>query len=211
MAITNGFITLDEYAQYLGYQTPIDSVKRADVEWAVEVASEAIRQFCGRWFLTETAGARYYDSDTRTSLTKWLNIDDATAITEVAVDTTDTGVYAILAATDYQLLPVGGRSTSLGSVPYNAIQRLGSYWPTINGNRRGRVKVTGTWGWAAVPEPIKRACAIFTQDLLRDKEAVFGGIMSTAEGITIMSRMPRRVSDLCTPYRRVERVGPVIA
>jgi hypothetical protein len=220
LAITNGLITLDDYAQFLGFQTPNDPVKKADVEWAIEVASESIRQHCGRWFLAETSSARYYDSPNGT----WLDIDDATAVTEVAVDTGGDNTFTVVDSSGYQLLPVGGRSPSLGAVPYNAILRINSVWPNgayvtqfpnvawyPNNTRRGRIRVTASWGWAALPEAIKRACAIYTQDLLRDKEASFGGILSTAEGVTIMSRMPRRVTDLCAPYRRIERVGTVIA
>jgi hypothetical protein len=209
--LTNHLINTDEYAQFLGYPTPTDPDKLADLEWAMEAASEAIQSYCGRAFLSETpASARYFDSED----SRRLDIDDCTAVTEIAVDTGGTGTFTALAATEYQLLPPGGRSRTLGVVPYQAVMRIGGLWPHRNrypltftaSHRVGLVRVTALWGWTAVPHPVKRATAIFTQDLLRDKEATFGGVATTTEGVTIMSRMPRRVADLCGPFRRMDVV-----
>jgi hypothetical protein len=77
-------------------------------------------------------------------------------------------------------------------------------WPTLN-TRVGAVKVTAVWGWASVPTPVKRACAIYAHEMLRDREATFGGVLATTEGVAIGARMPQRVRDLLAPFRRVER------
>lgn len=200
MSITDGLITLAELAQFTGYQVPVDPVKAADCESAIETASRSIEQYCGREFHPTSSSARYYD--TRDGVYVW--IDDAVSISSVEIDEGDSGTYT--ATTDFQALPHGGRGVLLGAVPYNALKALSlNVWPTLN-DREGAVKVTAVWGWAAVPTPVKRACAVYAHEMLRDREATFGGVLATTEGVAIGARIPQRVRDLLAPYRRAERV-----
>lgn len=200
MAITGGLITLAELAQFTGYAVPTDPAKVSDVESAIESASRSIEQFCGREFHATTSSARYFDSLDGVI----VRIDDASTVSAIAVDSGDDGTHAT-AVTTYQLLPHGGRSLVLGAVPYTAVKALRfNVWPTTN-ERAGAVKVTGVWGWSAVPTAVKRSCAVYAHELLRDREATFGGVLATTEGVAIGARIPQRVRDLLAPYRRVER------
>ncbi len=201
--VRNDLIDEADYAMYVGYSTPTDPVKKENVLWAIGAASHTIQQFCGRRFIPVASSVRYFDADG----TRWLDIDDATAVTEIAVDSSGTGTYTVLDGSGYQLVAVA-KTVELDG-PYVAARRVGPYfWPGAT-TRINTVRVTAAWGWTSVPEPIKRACAVYAQDLLRDPEAAFGGILATAEGIAIGSRMPRRVVDLCVPYRRMDVVGGI--
>lgn len=201
MSITNGLITLGELAQFTGYAAPTAPDKIADAESAIETASRSIEQFCGREFHATTSSARYFDS--RDGVI--VHIDDCVSVSAVAVDSGDDGNYSTT-VTAYQLLPHGGRDPLLGAVPYSAVKALTfNVWPTCNA-RTGSVRVTGVWGWSAVPTAVKRACAVYAHEMLRDREATFGGVLATTEGVAIGARIPQRVRDLLAPYRRGERV-----
>jgi len=206
LTITNGLITAAEYSAYTGAGVP-SGLRSAQWETAVEVASAWVEQHTGRQFhetdtaASPTASARYFDS-----VGDKVHITDCQSVTAVATDTGDDGTYSTtLAATDYQLLPVGGYSDSLGSVPYTALKQMSwMVWPRTV--RERPVRVTGLWGWTAVPVVVKRACAILTQDLMRDPETNFGGLVANTDtGVVLGSRVPARTLTLLEPYVRVGR------
>jgi hypothetical protein len=202
MAIVNGLITAAEYAQFSGYPYPTDPTKILETDLSITMASRDIEQWTGREFHTTASSVRFFDSmDART-----VNIDDCSAVSLVRADFGMDGTYA-MTVTAYQLLPVGGRTPVLGSVAYTKLRGTllaGATFP-INTIRLGSVEVTATWGWAAVPDLIKHATAIYAQDLLRDSQAGFGGLQVSDLGI-INSRIPQRVKDIIAPYRRIDRV-----
>lgn len=201
MTITNGLLTAAEYGAYTGVQIPNDPVRSGQWDDAITVASRWVEKYCGRQFHDSGAGtsARYFDP-----VGMVVHIDDCQSITAVAVDTGDDGNYATT-TTDYQALPVGGRDALLGSVPYTALRALSSTTWVYDNDRLGSVKVTGLWGWTAVPDDVKRACAILTQDLLRDPESAFGGLAIAGEGVVLGARIPARVTGLLAAYVRIER------
>lgn len=203
--ITAGLITTTEYSQFNGYPIPTGS-KLANLESTIESASRAIEYLTGREYTVTTSSARYYDSQDG----RHVYIHDCTAVSAVDADWGYDGTFAT-PVTAYQLLPVGGRSSLLGSVPYTSIRSttLATLaFPTAH-IRLGAVRVTGVWGWAAVPTPVKHACAVLALDLIRDAEANYGGLVATDVGI-IGSRIPKRVKDLCDPFRRLDRGAGVV-
>lgn len=207
MTITNGLLTAAEYTAYTGADVP-QGLRLTQWESAIEVASRWVEQHTGRQFHeTDTSGsptpsARYFDN-----VGDKVDITDCQSVTSVATDTGDDGTYATtLTSTQYQLLPVGGWDDLLGQVPYTSIKQLQiSVWPTTA--RERPIKVTGLWGWTAVPVAVKRATAILVQDLLRDPETNFGGLVAQADGVVLGSRVPTRTIALLAPYVRVTR-GP---
>jgi hypothetical protein len=69
-------------------------------------------------------------------------------------------------------------------------------------NRRPLVKVTGTWGWSAIPEDVHQATVFLAAEMFKAREAPLGTAGMTDWGpITI--RGNRRVVDLLAPYKRV--------
>lgn len=201
MTITNGLITAAEFAAYLGVNQPIDPTRSGQWDDAITVASRWVEKYCGRQFHDSGAvdSARYFDP-----MGLIVRIDDCRSITSVAVDAGDDGTHNTI-VTDYQALPPYGRDPRLGAVPYTELKALSwTVWEYEN-DRLGSVKVTGLWGWSAVPDDVQRATAILAQDLLRDSESAFGGLAIAADGVVLGARIPARVIGLLTPYVRVER------
>jgi len=203
MAITNGLITSAEYGAYVGKAVPSGD-RLAQWEESITVASRVVeRKITGRQFHKaavdpDVASARYFDPTGA-----FVYIDDARTVTEVAT-CDDAGTYTAVDASNYQLTPVGGRDPLLGLVPYTKIRALRYLWPQYTA-REGVVRVTGTWGWTAVPDDVKHATCIITQDLLNDPDSNFGGLAVTDDGVVLAARIPARATILLAPFGRLER------
>jgi hypothetical protein len=94
-----------------------------------------------------------------------LEVDDLVSVSTIAIDENFTGTFSkTLAAGDYELLPLnalqGGEPR-----PYRQIHltEWGTYGGWIPGSR---IRITGIWGWPAIPQPVVRACVELTR-LLR--------------------------------------------
>lgn len=133
-----------------------------DLTSAISAASLEINGFCNRNFNKGAAHEiRYYDAQDPLE----LELDDLFSLDAGGLQTDDNGdgtfVSTWVAGTDFELVSVYHTS------PYNA---AADGWPydTIrvrsNGNYRFPtrftkcVKVTGTFGWNAVPAPVVDAC-----------------------------------------------------
>jgi hypothetical protein len=177
----------------------IDTTDEPTLTLAVTSASRLIDSMCGRTFGLTTSAARYYDP-----LDSYcVHIDDAATVTAVATDSAYTGTYGTTwATTDWQAQPVGG----IG--PHGA-----TGWPltrivAISGrtfdpypSRPPYVKVTGTWGWAAVPDDVKMACLMLASEMFKAaREAPFGSA-GLADFGPVTIRGNRRVNDLLQPYK----------
>lgn len=174
MAIVNGYQTLEQMKLRLEIANDkFDSTLEAQIE----VASRYIDGLCDRFFYASGATTVYFDvSNNSHSLP--LTVDLLT-ITELATDITGFRDYnTIWAITDYDLLPT---EAPLRGRPFTEIRRtpLGFWW-FPRGTRS--VKLTGTFGWPAVPKPIQEACALETARLFKRKTAPFGKIGSPAVG-----------------------------
>jgi len=210
MAITNGLITETEYANYAGVTVTLDGLRIDAWRNAITVASRWVEKHTGRQFhetdtgASPTPSARYFEATG-----DFVNITDCQSVTAVATDTADDGTYSTtLTASQYQLLPVGGWDDLLGSSPYTKIKQLSwGVWPCTV--RERPVKVTGLWGWTAVPDDVKQATALLTQDLLKDPESRFGGLTIATDGIVLGSRVPARTIALLAPYVRTIRAPGV--
>lgn len=154
---------------------------------------------CGRNFNVTTSAARYFDPVD----SYCVSIDDAATITAVATDDAADGNYSTSwSASDWQAQPVGGISPFGGTGwPYRSVVAVSSRTFSKGFNRRPVVKVTGTWGWSAVPADIKLAALMVTEEAYKAvREAPFGTAgLSDFGPITI--RGNRRVQELLQPYR----------
>lgn len=85
-----------------------------------------------------------------------LEIDDLVSVTEIALDTDRTGNYSrILSPGDYELLPL---NATLGAEPRPYTQVAAAAGGQLVGWPSGvKVRITGVFGWPAVPEAIKIA------------------------------------------------------
>lgn len=122
------------------------------LQLSLDTASEQIDSYCGRTFGTATAGVRYYVGIGGTLDT--IEIDDATAITEIAT-TTDGATWTAVPATKYQLEPLNGRTDGM-VWPYTRIRAVQTgYWPNLGG--QASVRITGSFGFGYIPTAIIRA------------------------------------------------------
>jgi len=155
MAITNGYLTLEEFKTRMGVSAEIADTT---LERAVEAASRQVDGITGRSFYSVTE-VRYFRAD-RSNM---VIVDDITAVTTLQTDPNNDRTYNVTwAATDFELGD---------GVPATSIYAIGAQaFPT---NRRG-VKINGTWGFTTVPSDVKEATALFAARLWKRKDAPFG-------------------------------------
>lgn len=180
----------------------------ADVALAVEAASRGVDDACGRrfWLDADANQVRYYDATD-----PWVcRIDDLVELTGVAVDSDGSGSYdqAWTLGVDFTLTPVNaqadGRPWELLNRHPNGRYILPTSWPQT-------VRVTGRFGWPAVPPGVKHATSILAARLLkRAREAPFGvaalGI-DAGTGMMHSARVAARDPDLRFLLSGVQRGG----
>ena len=130
-----------------------------DIQRACSAASRAIDGRTGRVFYTDTT-VRYYSPDRCDPA-----IDlDVQVITELALDVTGNSTFSstFTQGTDFDLEPFN--AATLGR-PYERIRlRPTAFrsWP----NYPRSVRVTGTFGWATVPDPVNQYALVLAAKLL---------------------------------------------
>lgn len=171
-----------------------------DIPVALEAASRAIDQYCGRRFYPSDADVTRYYTPERPDI---LWIDDLVDVTTISTDPAGENTYTdAWATTDYVLEP---RNATLEGWPYTSVRRVNggsfffpSMWP-------GSVKIVGTFGWASAPPQVKEATTILaTQLLVRAREAPFGVVSFNAEIGTVarIARVDPQIRLLIDPFRR---------
>lgn len=198
MSMTNPYASLVEVKAALRIT---DSIDDSLLEMAIESASRLLDAYTSRSFYSSgTAVARYYAA-TNDYLTE---IDDAVSISQVATDFSADGTYdTVWDATDYEILPLNGRVDGL-AVPYNGLRAIGDYtFPLWNGE--GLVKVTGVWGWSAVPIAIKQACIFQSSRIFKRLDSPLGVLSSPDLGfMRVGSKIDPDVAQLVDPYKIVK-------
>lgn len=196
MAITNGYCTLAEIKASLAIS---DSVDDTPLEAAVTAASRMIDDYTNRFFYqdgsVQTPQSRYY-----TSVDNWrLSVDDFVSLTEVATDENMGYNYdTIWAATDYLVDPVNNPRRGWPLTRLTAVDRyiFPRYLPQS-------VKLTGIWGWSAVPAEVNMACLLQAARLFVRRQSPFGIAGSPDLGtVRLFSKLDADVETLVRPLRR---------
>ena len=204
MAITNGYATL---AQVKAALRITDTIDDALIELAIESASRDIDAYCARVFYSVGSGTRFFSATDD----YFCPIDDAQSISEVATSSTANGVYATVWANptsgnndgDYQTEPVNASAPTDGIVtPITGLRALWNYLFPIAGGA-ALVKVTGVWGWSAVPTAIKQACVIQAARIFKRNDSPLGVAGFGDMGAMRVSRVDPDVARMLEPYRRV--------
>lgn len=143
------------------------------LELALDSASRAIEQYCGRRFDADSAAtARVFDP-----MSGWYcQVDDISSTTGlvIATDENDDGTYeTVWSSNDWTLEPLNGKVDGQGW-PYTRIRAVGDYlFPTTN--TRPSVQVTARWGWpGGVPTAIEQACLVQASMVFKSLDAPFG-------------------------------------
>lgn len=174
----------------------------ADVAVAVEAASRGVDQVCNRrfWLDVDANQVRYYRPKSE-CLTR---IDDLVTLTAVAADGNGAGTFpdTLTVNTDFVLTPYNadadGRPWNWLELHPNSSRRFPVEYPRS-------VRVTGRFGWAAVPPAVKQATTILASKLLRRaREAPFAVVALGIEGDAIrLASTDPDVRFLIGPYVRV--------
>lgn len=208
MAITNGYATLSDVKASLRIS---DSVDDTLLELAIESASRSIDEFTGRVFYSQGTAVRFYAADTA----EFVTIDDLITISELATAGTSANDFSVVwsgysngSPTDYQLEPLNNSAAVDGVVqPVTGIRARTNYaFPTL-GNI-ALVRVTGTWGWSAVPTAIKQATVIQAARYFKRNDSPLGVLSAPDLGyIRVGSRLDPDVEMMISGYRRVRGVA----
>lgn len=197
MAITNGYCTLSELKDSLQID---DSVDNASLEAAIMSASRMIDDYTQRFFYKDGTIAspvtRYYTPEDAIS----LNIDDIVTVSTIATDNDLLFTYTTVWATsDFVVEPINNPRKGW---PYNRLVAVGAYvWPF---QIPQSVKITGAWGWSAVPQEIQLAAKIQASRLFIRRQSPFG-IAGTPElgTVRLSSRLDPDVEALIRPFKKV--------
>lgn len=200
MAITNGYCTLAQIKAAARIQ---DSVDDSLLEMAVESASRAIDGHAGRYFYSSGTATRYFTADESFV----CEIDDlaGTALTLQSSSNAQRNFDVTWAVGDYQLEPTNGVVDGL-VVPYTRIRAVQNYLFPIQGGD-ALVKVTGVFGWPAVPTSITQACVIQASRIFKRLDSPLGIAGFGDMGAMRVSRyLDPDVEQLVAPYRRMRNL-----
>lgn len=186
-APTVQYVSAAELEESLGMK---QQFARADVELAVEAASRAIEEECGRVFYPGTIGeTRSFTSPSDS----YVLIDDAISISALELNgvVSDPTLYAL-------------EAPSLPNAPYGLIRSVAGAGLIFPRGGDGTIEVTGQFGWSETPAQIKSAARILAARILRrTREATFGVIGLGFDGgaVRIASSDPD-LDFLLWPFKR---------
>lgn len=193
MAISDPYVTADELAEYLGIG---DADDNGLLSAAAGAASQWVSRWCGRQFNKVTvASARTYEPSTTTQVI----VDDFHTLNdlEVRVDTGNDGTFATT-VTDFVVKPVNGIVDGEPGFPFWKIELSSGRFPCTT---RPTVQVSAHWGWAEVPESVKRATLIVAAMIHNLKDSPLGVASFADAGIIRLRDIPQVVPMLLERYR----------
>ena len=196
MALTNAYTTLNTVKAALRITDNVDDTL---IENAINTASRMIDGYCQREFYNAGTASRVFAASDEL----YIDIDDlaGTAIT-LQTDDQASGAFDITwTPTDYQLEPLNGKSA--GQVwAYTRIRAADNYlFPVENG--LALVKVTGVWGWPAVPQAIEYATIMQSQRLFKRLDSPTGILgFGDMGAVRVTRQLDPDVAEMVNPFRR---------
>ncbi len=193
MAITNGYASLSETKAALRIT---DSVDDSLLEMAIESASRLIDGYTYRYFYNAgTATRDFVASDSYLTI-----IDDLISLSELKTTDEIGSEYVTWGSADYQLRPVNGKQDGL-NVPYTSILSTDDLLFNILGEQ-ALVRVTGVWGWSAVPIAVKQATIIQASRIYKRLDSPLGVAgFGDLGAIRVGRSLDPDVEQLVMPYR----------
>lgn len=174
----------------------------------ITAASGWIDDHCGRQFgKAGTATARVFRASNPLRLDLEGNDIHTTTGLVIKTDPGDTGTFSTTwTTTDYELEPLNGLKSGV-AWPTTHIRAVEGLCFPVDG-RRAQVQITADWGWASVPERVKRACIIRAGALFLRKQSPAGFIdgFQGFEGLRITRFTDPDVSELLQPFRRADQI-----
>lgn len=152
---------------------------------ACETASRAVDGYKGSRYY-KTTETRYFTVPS--TLQSRVYIGELATLTTLEVDTDDDGVYdeTWVNGTDFVLLP---RNAALDGQPYQEIQLLDRAGRSFPDSQDG-LKVTGSFGWPALPAQARAAAITFARRFsARWESAPLGVLVAKAQEAVAMARL----------------------
>lgn len=176
-----------------------DTVDDSLIQSVIDAASARIDNACNRVFAQSTA-ARYYAARNTSS----VPIDDLASTTGlvVQVDTNLDGSWSTtLTSAQYQLDPLNAIATGKPARMLRALTNTfsGGLFP-IGPNGRATVKITGTWGWPAVPPEISEATRLMVIRQFRRFDSPLGVAGFGDMGVVTVRAIDPDIAALIGPF-----------
>ena len=197
--ITNGYATLADFKQYAIPEGTADVADDSVIDAIIESVSRVIdNQTCRHFYKDATDSVQYFTA----SESFELEIPDLVSVTTLQTDDGGLRTYGwTWAAKDFDLWPYNAAAEG---IPYRRIDVSPASNYVFPANTAKGVKVTGKFGWPAVPTSIKLACLIASKSIYRSRfgENETAAATVTASGVVITPRdFPSEAWTLISPYR----------
>jgi len=201
MAIVNGYTTLAEVKSALRISDDIDDPL---LELAIEAASREIDGYCERVFYTAGTATRLY----RPEDSFRVYIDDLRSIDTLETSSDGRSFNVTWDATDLQLEPVNSLSGGT-EWPFTSISAIGRYlfpiWhPRHPDAYEATVRVTGVWGWPAIPTAVRQATVLLAIRQFKRYDSPLGIAGGFGDmGAMRVVKVDPDVEALISPFRKV--------
>ena len=195
MAIVNGYCSLADVKSSARIS---DNVDDGMLELAVESASRLVDSYTQRYFYNAGTATRLFaPQDSYVT-----EIDDL--ITLTTLQTSDGETFdTTWQAKDYQLEPLNGVVDGLTGYPATRIRAIDDFIFThLTGE--ATVRITGVWGWSAVPTAVKQATVIQAARIFKRNDSPLG-IAGFGEmgAVRVGVQLDPDVKHLIDVYRKV--------
>lgn len=203
MPVVNGYCTVAELRSWMGDAGAI--LPTEILENAINATSRMIDGYCGRRFWQDSSPTirefRVRDGDIA-----W--VADIASTSGLVVQTDDFGdgsFSTTWATTDYDLSPYNTEDEANTAHCFYRIHALTKSFP-VHPLRR-TLRVTGTFGWSAVPDQIHQACLMKSNMIVLRKDSPYGIAGFSEFGVVRINRTEDpEVTRLLGPFIRSEVV-----
>jgi hypothetical protein len=194
MAISNGYATLIQLKSAIGIADGIDDPM---LEMAIESASRQIDSYTERYFYNAGTAVKIF-----APIDNWVcPTEDFITLTKVETSEDGDSYDTEWEADDWQAEPLNGRAGGLVT-SFTQIRAVESYlFPYRNGE--ATVRLTGTWGWSAVPIAITQATIILASRIFKRLDSPLGIISNDLGSMRVGFRLDPDVQHLIDPYRKI--------
>jgi hypothetical protein len=195
MPIVNGYASLSDVKASARIT---DTVDDALLELAVESASRLVDSYTQRYFYNAGTATRLF-----VPLDNYVTeIDDLISLS--VLETSDGDNFGTTWATkDYQLEPLNGNVDGLTNHPATRIRAVDDYLFNVL-DKEATVRVTGVWGWSAVPTAIKQATVIQAARIFKRNDSPTGIVgFGDMGAIRVGVQLDPDVKHLIDVYRKV--------
>lgn len=209
MTVVNGYC---ELAELMSWNSANLAKDEATLERAIGSCSRGIDRYCRRHFWQSASLPRLFAPDNPDEF-DFGAFNDLHQLDALATDTAGDGTFETTwAAADYELMPFN-QLAAPEQRPYESIRQTGTqpfpYLVQGGTGRAARVRITGLWGWAALPQPIVQATLMQSARIFKRKDSPEGVAGWGAFGDIRVGRTDPDVIGMLEDYRLGRRVGMV--